>query len=102
VWSRNCGRCGKDFITFYQRSHICEVCKRPKGLRGQEPELAGRSLTVRETQITVLVCDGKTNKEIGDVLHIREGTVKSFMGPILAKAQVTNRTALAAWWLRKK
>lgn len=52
-------------------------------------------------QIVHFVCQGKKNQEIGISLGICEGTVKSFLKTMFAKARVTNRTALAAWWLQK-
>jgi DNA-binding NarL/FixJ family response regulator len=61
--------------------------------------MLGRPLTVRETQIVRLVADAKLNKEIASELHLSEGTVKVFLGPIFAKTGVRNRTALAVWWI---
>jgi hypothetical protein len=38
---------------------------------------------------------GKLNKEIADCLHLKEGTVKVFLGPMFLKTGTTNRTELA-------
>lgn len=55
--------------------------------------LAGRleALSERERQIMVWVAMGKTNPEIGCILHISEFTVKNHMKSIFSKLDVTNR-----------
>ncbi|MEU4238625.1 LuxR C-terminal-related transcriptional regulator [Actinoplanes sp. NPDC026619] len=54
-------------------------------------------LSKREDQIVEAVAEGLTNKEIGNRLHITTGTVDSHVKRILAKLDLRNRTALAAW-----
>ncbi|WP_456660741.1 response regulator transcription factor [Bradyrhizobium sp. JR3.5] len=39
--------------------------------------------------------EGKSNTEIGERLHLAEGTVKNYVSTILEKCQVKNRTELA-------
>jgi len=53
---------------------------------------AGDSLTPRQRQITVLLADGKSNKEIARELKVFEGTVKLHVKGILRKLGVRNRT----------
>jgi DNA-binding CsgD family transcriptional regulator len=53
-------------------------------------------LTAREHEISTLVSEGLSNKEIARRLHLTEGTVKTHVHKILQKARVPNRTALAA------
>lgn len=53
-------------------------------------------LTVREIQITSLISEGLSNKEIGRRLKLREGTIKIHLHNIYAKMDVPNRTALTA------
>lgn len=52
-------------------------------------------LTPREQEIAKLVADGKSNKEIGQLLFITEGTVKNHLSRILSKLEVRDRTQLA-------
>ncbi len=105
VQRRNCSKCGNEYLGYPGRpSHFCQSCKavpKPRPLRGGRKELFGQSLTVREFQIVNLVTQGLSNKEIANKLHLTEGTIKVFMGPILAKSGTGNRTALAVWWLRR-
>jgi two-component system NarL family response regulator len=54
--------------------------------------LCGPNLTDREVDITRLVVAGKTNKEIGTLLRISEGTVKVHVGHILDKLGAGGRT----------
>ncbi len=54
-----------------------------------------KELTNREKEIALLVGQGKTNKEIADILFITEGTVKNHITRILDKLQFRDRTMLA-------
>lgn len=51
--------------------------------------------TDREIEILKLIKDGKTNKEIGDIIHISEHTAKSHISKILKKLSVTDRVQAA-------
>ncbi|WP_454619676.1 response regulator transcription factor [Bradyrhizobium cenepequi] len=52
-------------------------------------------LTARENEILRLIVEGKSNTEIGEQLHLAEGTVKNYVSVILEKCQAKNRTELA-------
>jgi transcriptional regulator EpsA len=54
------------------------------------------SLSEREREIMQWVALGKTNPEIGCILHISEFTVKNHMKSIFAKLDVTNRAQAVA------
>jgi two-component system nitrate/nitrite response regulator NarL len=54
-------------------------------------------LTQRERQILDLICEGKSNKEIGRSLRISNATVKNHVHNILEKLQVHRRGEAAAW-----
>lgn len=53
------------------------------------------SLTQREIELSILVSQGKSNKEISEILFITEGTVKNHLTRVLAKLQLRDRTQLA-------
>ncbi|HEX2515957.1 MAG TPA: LuxR C-terminal-related transcriptional regulator, partial [Chloroflexota bacterium] len=57
-------------------------------------------LTRRERQVTALVAQGLTNREIARELVITEGTVAVHVEHILAKLQLRSRTQVAAWAIR--
>lgn len=52
-------------------------------------------LSFREQQITTLLLQGQTNKEIGASLNITEQTVKHYMTVLIQKFQVRNRLEVA-------
>ena len=58
--------------------------------RGQAAPL-GR-LSNRETTVLQMMAEGKRNKDISEVLHISERTVKFHVSSMLGKLQVGNRT----------
>jgi DNA-binding CsgD family transcriptional regulator len=53
------------------------------------------AITPREREIIDLICAGKTNKEIGDILFISHQTVKDHVYKIFRKTGVKNRISLA-------
>ena len=59
-------------------------------------------LTPQEKNILELVSQGKTNKEIGEVLYISEKTVRNNMSKILKKINATNRTMAAIYWSNRR
>ena len=52
-------------------------------------------LTLREEQILRLVCEGQSNKEIGENVGLTEKTVKHYMTNILQKLHARNRVEAA-------
>jgi DNA-binding NarL/FixJ family response regulator len=57
-------------------------------------------LSPQEERILTLVADGRTNKEIGDELHLAEKTVKNYVSSILSKLEVARRAEAAAYLAR--
>ena len=53
----------------------------------------------RELDIVKAVAEGLSNKEIAAKLFISEGTVKNYITNILAKENLSHRTALAVYYL---
>jgi two-component system NarL family response regulator len=54
--------------------------------------MAESELTRRELEILELMSKGPTNREIGSILGITEGTVKLHVKSILAKLGASDRT----------
>jgi len=65
--------------------------------RLEQTKSGNGALSGREWEITRLVADGLSNKQVGQRLKIAEGTVKIHLCNIFKKAGVCNRTALAAY-----
>jgi DNA-binding NarL/FixJ family response regulator len=57
-------------------------------------------LSPQEERIVSLVAKGKTNKEIGEELHLAEKTVKNYVSSILSKLEVARRAEAAAYLAR--
>jgi DNA-binding NarL/FixJ family response regulator len=60
-------------------------------------EDAFRDLSDREMDVLAELARGKTNAEIGRVLHLSEKTVRNDVSTILEKLQVSNRIELATY-----
>ena len=58
-------------------------------------------LSAREVQILAELARGRSNREIGRVLHIREHTAANHIRSILRKTRTANRTEAAAYALRR-
>jgi two-component system NarL family response regulator len=69
-----------------------------------QPEIASRlaesmsrpELSARELQVLQYIAHGRSNKEIGQVLYISEGTVKHHVKSILIKLNAVGRTEAGA------
>lgn len=57
-------------------------------------------LSPQEERILSAVANGKTNREIGDELHLAEKTVKNYVSSILSKLEVARRAEAAAYLAR--
>ncbi len=74
----------------------------PAAIASRLAEAVPRSeLTARELEVLALVVKGLTNRQIGDVLSIREGTVKIHVNKILGKMGVQDRTQAATTAVRR-
>lgn len=60
-------------------------------------EDAFRSLSEREMDVLVEVARGRTNAEIGKLLHLQEKTVRNYVSNILEKLGFSNRIELATY-----
>jgi DNA-binding NarL/FixJ family response regulator len=64
---------------------------------GQEPAPADRlGLTAREFEVLRLVSEGRSNRQIAEILFISAKTAGVHVSNILAKLQVASRTEAAA------
>ncbi|MEQ1552855.1 MAG: response regulator transcription factor [Ferruginibacter sp.] len=60
------------------------------------------TLSEREKEILVMVCNEKASKEIGELLHISTGTVDTHRKNIMMKLGVTNSVGLVKYALKTK
>ncbi len=66
----------------------------------QEESAAFSELTAQEMQVLSLIAEGRTNREIAQVLHLSEGTVRNYVSAIFSKLNVSNRAEAAAYAIR--
>ncbi len=62
--------------------------------------LAG--LTEQERKILPLIAEGRTNREIADVLFLSDQTVKGYVSSILHKLKLSRRAEAAAFIARER
>lgn len=63
---------------------------RPRAAQTRLAQLRGR-LSAREFDVWVALCDGLSNAEISQRLHLSEATVKTYVTRLLAKLEVRDR-----------
>jgi two-component system, NarL family, response regulator len=74
----------------------------PAKLGGKLANFAFRAeLTERELEVLRLMCEGKSNKEIGTKLFITEGTVKTHVRSIFYKLDVISRSEAVSTAIRR-
>lgn len=66
----------------------------------EDPALA--SLTDQERKVLEHVAEGKTNREIGEVMFLSEKTVKNYVSRILDKLGLARRAEAAAYMAKRK
>lgn len=65
-----------------------------------EEEAKVNRLTKREKEVLIELAKGRSNKELADVLHITEKTVKTHISNILSKLELSDRTQAALFAMR--
>jgi DNA-binding NarL/FixJ family response regulator len=66
------------------------------------PAAKDEKLSKKENQIVELVSEGFKNKEIASMLFLSEQTIKSHLGRIFKKMNVTNRSQLVSLTIKRK
>ncbi|PAD74932.1 MULTISPECIES: response regulator [Paenibacillus] len=72
-----------------------------RGIRRHMVDEDQSGLTEREKEVLLLIAEGKSNKEIGEELHISIKTVKTHVSNLLMKCELEDRTQLAIYAHRK-
>ena len=54
-------------------------------------------LTEREVEISVMISQGFSNRQIASALYITDGTVKNYVSSIYSKTKINDRTKLALY-----
>src|SRR5262245_23401819 len=80
---------------WYPADVVDAAMEQEMGRRVQSKQLV-QTLTPRERQVVVSLCEGNSNKMIARHLNLTEGTVKVHLSNIYNKLGIANRTALTA------
>lgn len=88
---------GEAAITPALAGRMLEEFRRLSRLMPPEASEESITLTYREQEVLSLAAEGKTDKEIADVLQVSLHTVKSHMRNVLAKLHVSNRYEAARY-----
>jgi two-component system, NarL family, response regulator DevR len=64
------------------------------------PDARLESLTEQERKVLALIAEGRTNRQIGDTLHLAEKTVKNYVSNLLSKLGMDRRTEAAVFAAR--
>jgi two-component system, NarL family, response regulator DevR len=88
---------GKSLLDPQVTKTVLDRLRRGKHLMKDE-KLA--RLSPQEERILTLVADGRTNRQIGEELHLAEKTVKNYVSSVLSKLEVGRRAQAAAYLAR--
>src|SRR5690606_31191772 len=69
--------------------------RRPPGAVDNKAAVA--DLTVREREVLGLMCEGMSDEEIGEKLHLSRNTVRNHVATIYNKIDVHRRSAAIIW-----
>jgi len=61
-----------------------------------------RLLSPQESKLPPLVADGKTNKEIAEILGLSDKTVKNYLANVFQKLRITRRAQAAAFFVKRQ
>jgi two-component system NarL family response regulator len=93
---------GRDMLIEAMRAvHAGKRWISPSIERQLADRVARRQLTDREVEVLKLVARGLTNREIANVFHISESTVKNHVNSLLAKLEVADRTEAVSFCLSR-
>ncbi len=73
------------------------VLARMREMARKREESAFSALTEQELRVLMHLAEGRTNREIADLLMLGEGTVRNYVSNIFAKLHVNNRAEAAAY-----
>jgi DNA-binding NarL/FixJ family response regulator len=76
------------------------VSRIPKMLSKEKKGKEAYDLTDREFEVTALVAEGLSNKEIAAKLFLSEGTIRNYISTILEKLYLRDRTQLAIFYYK--
>jgi len=87
----------------YLSPKLQELANRSESAQGEGKSLAQRfGLTAAQGRVTELLAEGRSNRQIGELLGLTEGTVKIHVSAIMKAMGVNNRSEAALLVSRKR
>lgn len=87
----------------YLPPKLQELTSRSESAHGEGKSLAQRfGLTAAQARVMELLAEGRSNRQIGELLGLTEGTVKIHVSAIMKAMGVTNRSEAALMASRKR
>lgn len=74
-----------------------KLCRQLQTFVTKKPKEIFQDVTPREQEVLILIGEGASNREIAQILHITEKTVKNHVSNILNRVELRDRTQLAIW-----
>ncbi|MFO1493264.1 MAG: response regulator transcription factor [Lysobacterales bacterium] len=100
---------GGELIDTVRRAAAAESVLHPRVAAGLVRSLRGENkpdplaqLSARERDVLLLIAEGLSNQAIAARLNIGEATVKTHVGNLLSKLDLSDRTQAAVWVWRQK
>lgn len=100
---------GTELIDTVRRAAAGESVLHPRMAAGLVRAMRGESkpdplanLSTREREVLMLIAEGLSNQAIAERLSIGEATVKTHVGNLLSKLDLSDRTQAAVWVWRQK
>jgi DNA-binding NarL/FixJ family response regulator len=94
-------RQGGTFISPLLSAQMADIFVDKFRTGGESPALPEEPLTVREREILKLIAEGKSSKEIGELLFISSRTVQHHRANIMRKLRVKKTTDLVKYAIQK-
>ncbi len=78
-----------------------KILDKLKGMAVSRADTELSHLSEQERRILALVAEGKTNKQIAELIHLSDKTIKNYISSILSKLNLSRRSQAAAYFARK-
>ncbi len=91
---------GESFLSPSAAAALVEECQQKTNVEGERD--ACQKLTDREREVLRLVVEGRTAREIADILVVSPRTVEWYKNSLMNKLNIHNRTDLIKFAIRKR
>lgn len=88
-------------IAVIQEEILSKISNNLISSEGRKEKIDKSLFTERELEVMKAISEGLNNKEISKKLFISEGTVKNYITSILQKTNLTHRTQIAIYYIKK-